>query len=96
MALLVAGGRQKGFRLGQEKLWGSEPFWGPGYGRDPGCMSAGRHEELRATLIGRCRPGMRVGAQRSDDELKFPGRNLELPGEHGFLALAVPEEPVGR
>jgi alkylation response protein AidB-like acyl-CoA dehydrogenase len=38
---------------------------------------------------------MRENAKRSDDELKFPRRNLELLGEHGFLALTVPEEYGG-
>jgi hypothetical protein len=34
----------------------------------------------------------RENAKRSDDELKFPRRNLELLGEYGFLA----KEPIGR
>ena len=38
---------------------------------------------------------MRANAKRSDDELLFPRRNLELLGEHGFLALTVPEEYGG-
>ena len=38
---------------------------------------------------------MRANAKRSDDELVFPRRNLELLGEHGFLALTVPEEYGG-
>ncbi len=38
---------------------------------------------------------MRANAKRSDDELLFPRRNLELMGEHGFLALTVPEEYGG-
>ena len=33
--------------------------------------------------------------KRFDDELMFPRRNLELLGEHGFLALTVPEEYGG-
>ncbi len=35
---------------------------------------------------------MRVNAKRFDDTLEYPRRNLELLGEHGFLALTVPEE----
>ena len=38
---------------------------------------------------------MRANAKRSDDELLYPRRNLELMGEHGFLALTVPEEYGG-
>ena len=38
---------------------------------------------------------MRANAKVSDDELVFPRRNLELLGEHGFLALTVPEEYGG-
>ena len=38
---------------------------------------------------------MRANAKRSDDELLFPRRNLELMGEHGFLAPTVPEEYGG-
>ncbi len=38
---------------------------------------------------------MRANAKRSDDELLYPRRNLELLGEHGFLALTVPEEYGG-
>ena len=38
---------------------------------------------------------MRANAKRSDDELLFPRRNLELLGEHGFLGLTVPEEYGG-
>ena len=38
---------------------------------------------------------MRANAKISDDELKFPRRNLELLGEHGFLALTVPTEYGG-
>src|SRR5690242_21136844 len=42
-----------------------------------------------------CEKEMRDNAKVSDDELKFPRRNLELLGEHGFLALTVPEEYGG-
>jgi alkylation response protein AidB-like acyl-CoA dehydrogenase len=73
-------------------MWGSEPFWGLGYDWDPDWMLTERHKELRATLIELCQQEMRDNAKRSDDELKFPRRNLELLGEHGFLAPTVPEE----
>jgi alkylation response protein AidB-like acyl-CoA dehydrogenase len=76
-------------------MWGSEPFWGLGYDWDPDWMLTERHKELRATLIELCQQEMRDNAKRSDDELKFPRRNLELLGEHGFLALTVPEEYGG-
>src|SRR5690242_20930083 len=42
-----------------------------------------------------CEKEMRDNAKVSDDELKFPRRNLELLGEHGFLALTVPTEYGG-
>ena len=46
-------------------------------------------------LIELCEKEMRANAKISDDELKFPRRNLELLGEHGFLALTVPTEYGG-
>jgi alkylation response protein AidB-like acyl-CoA dehydrogenase len=76
-------------------MWGSEPFWGLGYDWDPDWVLTDRHKELRAQLIDLCQQEMRDNAKRSDDELKFPRRNLELLGEHGFLALTVPEEYGG-
>jgi alkylation response protein AidB-like acyl-CoA dehydrogenase len=42
-----------------------------------------------------CEKELRANAKRSDDELSFPRRNLELLGEHGFLALTVPKEYGG-
>ena len=62
-----------------------------GSGLDPHRPAA----ELRATLIELCEKEMRANAKRSDDELLFPRRNLELLGEHGFLGLTVPEEYGG-
>jgi alkylation response protein AidB-like acyl-CoA dehydrogenase len=81
--------------LSEEKMWGSEPFWGLGYDWDPDWLLTERQKELRSTLIELCQQEMRDNAKRSDDELKFPRRNLELLGEHGFLALTVPEEYGG-
>ncbi len=78
-----------------EKMWGDEPFWGLGYDWDPDWVLTDRQQELRATLIELCEKEMRANAKRSDDELLFPRRNLELLGEHGFLALTVPEEYGG-
>src|SRR5438876_1429615 len=78
-----------------EKLWGSEPFWGLGYEWDPDWVLTDRQKELRATLIELCEKELRANAKRSDDELLYPRRNLELLGEHGFLALCVPEEYGG-
>ena len=78
-----------------EKMWGSEPFWGLGYEWDPDWFLTDRQKELRATLIELCEKEMRANAKRSDDELLFPRRNLELLGEHGFLGLTVPEEYGG-
>jgi alkylation response protein AidB-like acyl-CoA dehydrogenase len=76
-------------------MWGAEQYWGLGYDWDPDWVLTDRHKELRATLIDLCQQEMRENAKRSDDELKFPRRNLELLGEHGFLALTVPEEYGG-
>ena len=78
-----------------EKMWGGEPFWGLGYEWDPDWVLTDRQKELRATLIELCEKEMRANAKRSDDELLFPRRNLELLGEHGFLGLIVPEEYGG-
>src|SRR5438045_2719264 len=78
-----------------EKMWGGEPFWGLGYEWDPDWVLTDRQQELRATLIELCATEMRENAKRSDDELLFPRRNLELLGEHGFLGLTVPEEYGG-
>jgi alkylation response protein AidB-like acyl-CoA dehydrogenase len=78
-----------------EKMWGAEPFWGLGYEWDPDWVLTDRQKELRATLIELCEREMRANAKRFDDGLEFPRRNLELLGEHGFLALTVPEEYGG-
>ena len=78
-----------------EKMWGAEPFWGLSYDWDPDWVLTERQKELRETLISLCEKEMRANAKRSDDELLYPRRNLELMGEHGFLALTVPEEYGG-
>ncbi len=78
-----------------DKMWGSEPFWGLGFEWDPDWVYTDRQKELRATLIELCEQELRANAKRFDDELMFPRRNLELLGEHGFLALTVPEEYGG-
>lgn len=77
------------------KTWGGRPFWGLGYEWDPDWLLTPRQRELRSTLIDLCEQEMRGNAERSDDELRFPRRNLELLGEHGFLGLTVPEEYGG-
>lgn len=79
----------------QVKTWGGRPFWGLGYEWDPEWLLTPRQRELRSTLIDLCEQEMRANAERSDDELRFPRRNLELLGEHGFLGLTVPEEYGG-
>jgi len=76
-------------------MWGSEPYWGLSYDWDPDWMLTDEHKALRATLIELCEQELRANAKVSDDELKFPRRNLELLGEHGFLALTVPKEYGG-
>ena len=78
-----------------EKMWGAEPFWGLGYEWDPDWMYTERQLQLRSKLIELCEQELRTNAKRFDDELTFPRRNLELLGEHGFLALTVPEEYGG-
>ena len=78
-----------------EKMWGAEPFWGLGYEWDPDWILTDRQKQLRATLIDLCEKELRANAKRSDDELLYPRRNLELLGERGFLALTVPEEYGG-
>ena len=78
-----------------EKQWGAEPFWGLGYEWDPDWVYTDRQKELRAKLIELCEKELRANAKRFDDELMFPRHNLEILGEHGFLALTVPEEYGG-
>lgn len=78
-----------------DKMWGAEPYWGLGYEWDPDWIYTDRQRQLRATLIELCEQELRSNAKRFDDELTFPRRNLELLGEHGFLALTVPEEYGG-
>lgn len=78
-----------------EKKWGDEEFWGLTYDWDPDWFLTDRQKELREQLIELCEKEMRANAKRSDDELLYPRRNLELLGEHGFLALTVPEEYGG-
>jgi alkylation response protein AidB-like acyl-CoA dehydrogenase len=78
-----------------EKTWDGEAFWGLGYEWDPDWVLSERQRELRDTLIELCEQEMRGNAKQSDDELLYPRRNLELLGEHGFLALTVPEEYGG-
>src|SRR6266576_2513845 len=73
-------------------MWGSEPSCGVGYDWDPEWVLTYRQRGLRDTLIQLCETEMRANAKRSDDELLYPRRNLELLGEHGFLGLTVPEE----
>ncbi|MDN5857187.1 MAG: acyl-CoA/acyl-ACP dehydrogenase [Pseudonocardia sp.] len=75
--------------------WGGQPFWGLDHSWDPDWLLTAAQAEMRATLIELCEQEMRANAARCDDELRFPRRNLELLGEHGFLALTVPEEYGG-
>jgi alkylation response protein AidB-like acyl-CoA dehydrogenase len=77
------------------RMWGAEEFWGLGEEWDPNWLLTERQQRLRDELIALCEQEMRSNAKRSDDELLFPRRNLELLGEHGFLALTVPEEYGG-
>ena len=78
-----------------EKMWGDEPYFGLGYDWDPDWLLTDRQQALRDTLIELCERELRANAKRFDDTLEFPRRNLELLGEHGFLALTVPEEYGG-
>jgi alkylation response protein AidB-like acyl-CoA dehydrogenase len=79
----------------EEKTWGAAPFWGLGYDWDPDWILTARQRELRDLLIELCEGELRANAKRFDDGLEYPRRNLELLGEHGFLALTVPEELGG-
>nr|MDT0663848.1 acyl-CoA dehydrogenase family protein [Micromonospora sp. DSM 115978] len=55
-----------------------------------------RQLELRDKLVALCESDLRANAKVSDDGLVYPRRNLELLGQHGFLALTVPEEYGGQ
>jgi alkylation response protein AidB-like acyl-CoA dehydrogenase len=76
-------------------MWGPEPFWGLGYEWDPEWVLTDRQRELRDIIIELSHKEMRANAKRFDDTLEYPRRNLELLGEHGFLALTVPTEYGG-
>ena len=80
-----------------EKMWGSEPFWGLGYEWDPDWVYTEHQKELRSMLIELCETQLRPNAKRFDDELMFPRPNLEILGEHGFLAclFLVDLRPLG-
>ncbi|MGH2890781.1 MAG: acyl-CoA dehydrogenase family protein [Solirubrobacteraceae bacterium] len=78
-----------------EKLWNGEPFWGLGREWDPEWVLSDRQRDLRDLLIELCGREMRANAAVCDEQLEYPRRNLELLGEHGFLALTVPEEYGG-
>jgi alkylation response protein AidB-like acyl-CoA dehydrogenase len=81
--------------MSEEKTWGGGPWWGLDSAWDPDWVLTQRQRKLRQTLIDLCEQELRANAKRSDDELLYPRRNLELLGEHGFLALTVPEEYGG-
>ena len=78
-----------------DRRWGSEPWWGLDPDWDPDWTLTERQRKLRQELIDLCEQELRTNAKVSDDELRYPRRNLELLGEHGFLALTVPEEYGG-
>jgi len=78
-----------------DRRWGSEPWWGLDQDWDPDWTLTDRQRKLRQELIDLCEQELRANAKVSDDELRYPRRNLELLGEHGFLALTVPEEYGG-
>jgi alkylation response protein AidB-like acyl-CoA dehydrogenase len=71
--------------VGIRALWGLDPDW----------TLTERQRKLRQELIDLCEQEFRANAKVSDDELRYPRRNLELLGSHGFLALTVPEEYGG-
>jgi hypothetical protein len=66
----------KGSVVSQEKMWGSEPYWGLSYDWDADWMLTERHKELRAKLIDLCQqemhaagPGGRIRGQGADREV---------------------------
>ena len=65
MMILAFDQQQRGSPLSQEKMWGSEPFWGLPYDWDPDWMLTDRHKELRATAG----PGGRGRGQGADPEV---------------------------
>ena len=78
-----------------EKMWNGEPFWGLGYEWDPEWVLTDRQRELRDTADRALRDRdarQREGLRRQP---RVPAPNLELLGEHGFLALTVPTEYGG-
>lgn len=89
-----ARGRREGVRMA-EKQWGDVPYFGLSSDWDPDWLLTDRQKELRDLLIDLCAKEMRANAAASDDGLEYPRRNLELLGEHGFLAICVPEELGG-
>jgi alkylation response protein AidB-like acyl-CoA dehydrogenase len=78
-----------------DKQWGNVPYFGLSSDWDPNWILTPEQIELRDLLISLCEQEIRGNAAISDDKLKYPRRNLELLGEHGFLALCVPKEYGG-
>ncbi len=67
---------------------GVRPVLGARLRLGPDWVLTERQLELRELLIELCEREMRANAKRFDDAIEYPRRNLELLGEHGFLALS--------
>ena len=87
-----------------EKMWGDEPYFGLGYDWDPDWLLTDRQQALRDTLIELCERELRANAERFDDTLEFPRRNLELLEGCDLCVLghtwstrgsAINEAPIG-
>ena len=81
--------------MADEKKWGGEPFWGLGYEWDPNWVLTDRQKELRETLDRALREGDAREREALGRRGAVPAAQPRAMGEHGFLALTVPEEYGG-
>lgn len=78
--------------MSEQKIWGSDPFWGLGYEWDPQWLLTEEQRELQSKLIDLCRSTLRDNAVESDKKLLFPRKNFEALASLGLLSLNVPKE----
>jgi alkylation response protein AidB-like acyl-CoA dehydrogenase len=75
-----------------QKMWGSEEFWGLDFTWDPQWLLTPKQKELQGKLIDLCQRTLRENAIESDKKLLFPRKNFEALASLGLLGLIVPEE----
>ena len=78
--------------MSENKIWGSDPFWGLGYEWDPQWLLTPEQKNLQSKLIDLCQRTLRDNAVESDKKLLFPRKNFEALASLGLLSLNVPQE----